>query len=237
MEGTVWILQQGLTPLPREVQTLFEPWMGAVMILGLLVLALVRNQYPAYLQNIRWSFSNYRITRQAFAEGDFSFKPEWLLMFPVMVMAHAWLIYIASARSALSCYPKGLQPYLQLVLMVLLVYVLKLMGILLVNMLTKAGASLRVYWGNTILLSQTIALPLMFLALSASLAADGLEAVIVYAGFCIFVLAYLLRVFRGISAAIQSRISLKYIILYLCTLEILPLAVVVKAWYMVYTNC
>lgn len=230
-------LNSNLVPVPRELNTLFEPWMALVVLIGLLVFAVVRNQYPGYLQNVRWSFSNYRITRQAFAEGDFSFKSAWLVMFPAMVAAYAWFVYLIAARSNEFCFPTGLNAYLQLVLAVFVVYVLKLLVILLVELLTKPGPSLKVYWGNTILLNQTVALPLMFVSLSAALASGWLEVSLIYTGAALLLLTYLLRLIRGVSAALQSRISLNYIILYLCTLEILPLAVIIKAWYMVYTNC
>jgi len=49
-----------------------------------------------------------------------------------------------------------------------------------------------------------------------------------YIGFFVIGLFYLLRIFRGIQIGIKNKLSIFYLILYLCALEILPIMVVYK---------
>ncbi len=58
----------------------------------------------------------------------------------------------------------------------------------------------------------------------SSRAASGLFL----AGFIVVGLFYLLRIFRGLQIGFKNRLSIFYLILYLCALEILPILVVYK---------
>ncbi len=51
---------------------------------------------------------------------------------------------------------------------------------------------------------------------------------LVWAGLALYALTYLLTLFRGLQICIKNRISIFYLFFYLCALEILPIAVVVK---------
>lgn len=235
--NTSVLTQVRFEPQIREVDHLFEPWMGVVFVGALIVVAIIKVQFPAFLQMIRWNFSNYRITRQAMAEGDFEYRPEMLLLFPVMLASLAWFIYLYVTAHPLFCYPEGVWSFLKLLLILGLMYVVKLLSIALVNELTNGPTALRIYLGNTLLLNLTMALPLLVLSLMLALSAGNLQSGLFIAGAVLLSGAYLLRLTRGVLAAIQERISLNYIILYLCTLEFLPLAVVSKAWLSVYGAC
>lgn len=49
-----------------------------------------------------------------------------------------------------------------------------------------------------------------------------------YAGLIVIVFFYIFRIFRGLNFGIKNRLSIFYLILYLCALEILPLLVLYK---------
>jgi hypothetical protein len=232
--NTSVLTQVRFEPQIREVDHLFEPWMGVVFVVALIVVTVIKVQFPAFLQMIRWNFSNYRITRQAMVDGDLEYRPEMLLLFPVMLGALAWFIYLYVTANPMFSYPEGVGAFLKLLLILGLMYLVKFVSIALVNELTNGPSSLRIYLGNTLLLNLTMAAPLLVLSLMVALSTGNLQAGLFIAGAVLVSGAYVLRLIRGVLAAIQERISLNYIILYLCTLEFLPLAVVAKAWLLVY---
>jgi hypothetical protein len=51
---------------------------------------------------------------------------------------------------------------------------------------------------------------------------------LLYAGIVALIALYFFRIFRGIQIGIKNRLSIFYLILYLCALEILPLLVLYK---------
>ncbi len=231
------ILLHELVPIPRVIIDLYEPWMAVILLISLLVFAIVKNQFPAYLQLIGWNFSNYRIARQYFEESEFTFRPEWLLMFPIMVGSLALYVYLLMAGFSEFCMEDGLFLYLRLLLIIFMIYVVKLLTIQLVSTLSTPIKTLRVYLGNVILLNQTVALPVIILSVLAALTAGWVSRTALIAAAVILIGVYALRVLRGIVSALQERIPLNYIILYLCTLEFLPLAVLVKAWVIARAAC
>lgn len=51
---------------------------------------------------------------------------------------------------------------------------------------------------------------------------------ILYAGFLLIITFFIFRIIRGIQISIKANVSILYMFLYFCTLEILPIAVLVK---------
>lgn len=231
------MLLNELLPLPRVIVRLYEPWMAIVLLSALVLFAIVKAQFPGYLQLIRWNFSNYRIARQTFEEGEVELRPEWLLMTPVMVAALALHVYLYTEASPILCGGGGYWLFFRLMLIIALIYLIKILAIRFVEIIATPTRTLRVYRGNAILLNQTIALPLLMFCMVSALSAGWLVEASLHAGSLLFGGAYVLRLSRGMSSAIAERIPLNYIILYLCTLEFLPLAFLAKAWYEVQSVC
>ncbi|MGF1564683.1 MAG: DUF4271 domain-containing protein [Flavobacteriales bacterium] len=219
-----------LIPIEREVLRLYEPWMGFVFIGVLMAVAVIRRQFPAYVQMMGWNFSNYRIVRQTLEEGEFSQRADWLVMLPVALSSFALFAYLVLAEWSRTGHGTALGLFGKLFTMLLCVYGLKLIAVNLVRTLTAPMRALANYIGNTFLLLNTLALPLLLLSLAAALSSGSLTRMVLVGGLVLVAAAYLLRVLRGVQAALNERIPLYYIILYLCTLEFLPSAVLIKAW-------
>jgi hypothetical protein len=224
-------------PIEREVANLYEPWMFWVFIVALALIALVRIQFPVYAQLVRWNFSNYRIARQAFVENEPLIHTSWLLMLPVMLSGIALFLYLALQGTDAYCLPATFGSFLRIVLIVLGVFILKMLTINLVDTVAAKTAALRIYLGNTFLLVQSVSIVLLLLSAMMALAWGGPSDWMIYSGAGLLGFIYLVRLARGIIAALEERISLNYIILYLCALEFLPLAVLAKAWYLSLTHC
>lgn len=219
-----------LIPIERELLRLYEPWMGFVFIGVFTAVAVIRRQFPVYVQMMGWNFSNYRIVRQTLEEGEFSQRADWLVMLPVALSSFALFVYLVLAEWSRTGGGSALSLFGKLFVLLLCVYMLKLVAVNLVRTLTAPMRALANYIGNTFLLLNTLALPLLLLSLAAALSSGSLTRMVLVGGLVLVASAYLLRVLRGFQAALNERIPLYYIILYLCTLEFLPSAVLIKAW-------
>ena len=219
----------------RELSYLYEPWMLWIFISAMALLAIYRIQFPNYLQIGRWNLGHYRIAKQLFAEGEFSLRIDWLIGFPVMTAGISLFLFLA--QKFFNPCIEGFVHYLVVFGIVSVVLLLKMLAISGTHTFGTRAVALRIYFGNTIILTQLTSFILMALSLIIALSYDADLRVYIWIGFGIMALNYLIRLIRGTIAAFQERISLNYIILYLCTLEILPLAVLVKAWMSVQTTC
>ncbi len=230
-------MNERLIPLEREVANFYEPWMLWVFLVALALLAVVRIQFPTYAQLVHWNFSNYRIARQAYAENEPLIHPSWLLMMPVTILGFGLFTQLALHSVDGAC--AGLSPVMFLRICAILVIglLLRLLAVDLIHTLAGKTTVLRIYLGNVLILNQSVGVLLLVLALVMAVSYGGADLPVVVAGLVLFGLAYMLRLIRGVLAAINERISLNYIILYLCALEFLPLAVMVKAWMLTRTGC
>lgn len=231
------IIGETFIPVDRVLTRLYEPWMAIVVVVMLALFAVVKRQFPSHVQLMGLNFSNYRIARQTFDEGEFSRRPEWFISLPGMVAGPALLLSLIAREWSIDCTGDSAHLFARLMTIIALVYVLKVAAANVVAALAHSPRCLRNYLGNTFLLMQTIALPLMFLGLVAALTAGWVVQAALAGGLALFALTYFLRIVRGIQAALEERIELNYIILYLCTLEFIPLAVMVKAWLHANTHC
>ncbi|MCH2199021.1 MAG: DUF4271 domain-containing protein [Flavobacteriales bacterium] len=223
-----------ITPRLREVDHLFEPWMTWFLLGALILVVLVKVQYPQYIQLLGYNFTNYRIAKQTFIDNEYQIKPDWLFMFPVLVIGHALFLFLFLKSSASFAIAEGVGPFLTMCFLVAMVFMLKIVAMQLVSTIGKPGNSLKVYYGNSILVSELTGSVLLLLSIAASLSEGGPAPLLIYVGIGIYLLSYLFRLFRGVIAAIENRITLNYIILYLCTLEILPFVVLLKVFSTVY---
>ena len=57
---------------------------------------------------------------------------------------------------------------------------------------------------------------------------DSIAPWVFYAGFFVIILLYILRIFRGLQISFKNRLSIFYLILYLCALEIMPTLILFK---------
>ncbi len=223
-----------LIPVERVLMRWYEPWMSLVLLGSVVVFALIKRQYPGFLQLAQWNVSNYRIARQFYEEGEYRNRQEWLIMYPVSISAIALFGYVILSEYELLSGFDGAHAYLHLVALLALVYLLKILAADLVMALASPILAVRTYIGNTLMAMHTLALPLLCISMVAALTAGWFVRPVLWAGLILFCAAWLVRIARGVRAALDERISLNYIILYLCTLEFLPAAVLVKAWLLLH---
>ena len=227
--------EAGLVINNRELIYLYEPWMIWIFISTMALWAIYRVQFPGYIQLGKWNFSHYRIAKQVFSEGEFGIRIDWLIGFPIMSASIALFLFLAQITQT-PCWD-GFGNYMTLFGIVTLVFLVKMLVIAAIDTFSSKEIALRVYFGNTVILSQIAAFLLLFLSIVMALTYGNPSSLLIWIGLFILLISYLIRLTRGIIAAIQERISLNYLILYLCTLEILPLAVLIKAWMSMNISC
>lgn len=158
---------------------------------------------------------------------------EWvaqLLIGSVSVLGFALFIMVAWSKSSRSGF-SGTNEWLVLSVLCMVVLLFTLVKYGVVNLLVTAA-------GNDSLSEHYFLLTTSF-GFIVSLVLAGLSVPAVFltgnplwwlgAGLGIWVLFYIVRVFKsGLIALSMSGVSAKYILLYICALEILPVAVMVK---------
>jgi hypothetical protein len=213
----------------RPSVNLAENWMIFVLLACLAILAWVRVNYPNRLKKLYNNLTNTRMLRQVMREEIVFSHRASLALLLVFLLEGALLIYLIDKISLYHPMPyEGWVLYLYYLFLMVCIYTIKTLSIRLVMILTDGSFGLEEYNYNVFLfLKATALVGLPILVCMIYLPREYAE-IFLYSFITVAALFYVIRIGRGMINAFRVRISLFYIILYLCTLEILPLYVFFK---------
>ena len=212
-----------MEPILRENPILFEPWMVAVFLIALGALGYIRVVYSKRFGLLFKTAARLQILRQVMREELLFSHRASLVLFTHFIAMTALIIY-----SALNYYDlgsekmSGLTFYLSIFLVLLGLYLLKFgfMGVL--KWLYQDRGLLREYRFEVFTVSKILGLMFLPLALISVSVNVGKLAWVFPLAALLFAVSFVFRTVQGLAMSFSYNVSRIYIILYLCTLEILP---------------
>ncbi len=215
--------------LQRPAVNLSEDWMILVFLFALITIAYTRRFHPMRISRLWNSTWNVRILRQAIREEPNT--PRANLLFNIsFYLLTALVIFLGVKFFGLSPYGlSGFLLYLSILGGVISAYALKTAGIRIVQIMSDGDYGLAEYEYNLFLINRVIGLFLF--PITAFLAYSPLYVIqpFVLSALILFVFMMIYRMLRGLFNAASSGVPVFYIFFYICTLEILPLIVCLKA--------
>lgn len=222
---------QYITPTVRDSVKLNEGWMFYIFILILGILAVVKWNYAKNFKELFTAVVNIRLLREILREEIILTSRASQLLNVLAFSSMAMFLYLSFSFLEYKLF--GLEIYgiwyFTLILCCLVgLYFVKIIGLFLIKILFEGDFSLIEYEFNYGLLVKLIGVVLIPVSLIMAYYATESQQLWMYSGFVVVVLSVLWRWIRGVHNAVKSKISIVYIILYLCTLEFLPVAVMLK---------
>lgn len=213
----------------RPPVNLSEDWMIVIFLFALVSLAYTRKLYPARLARLWKSTWNVRALRQAIREEPNT--PRASLLFNIsFYLVFSLVIFLVIKYFGIEPLGySGILLYIVLLAGVAGIYLLKAIGIRLVQIMADGDFGLTEYEYNVFLMNRMIGLILLPFALFMAYAPTAEIKPVFYAVVAICVLMIVYRMMRGLINALSEGVPPFYIFFYICTLEILPLAVCIKA--------
>jgi len=201
-----------------------------VLILILAIVAYVRGAYGRRLSRLFNSLWRIQILRQVMREElVFSHRASILLHFNFVLVA-SLTIYSWMKLSGKSIFQlEGFSLYISLAGIIASVYIVKLLVTLVLRTVFKDPGLIREYLFEVFLINKAAGILLLPLALGLIILniSNSSELILIIAiSACFFVV---FRFVQGLRLSLDYKVSGVYIILYLCTLEILPLLVLARA--------
>jgi hypothetical protein len=212
-----------MEPILRETPTLFEPWMAAVFLIALGSLAYIRMVYSKRFGLLLKTATRLQILRQVMREELLFSHRSSLVLFSHFVVMSSMLIYAAlQYYDLLSEGQSGFLFFLIILLAVLTVYLLKFLLMSILKWIYEDKGLLREYRFEVFSVSKILGLIFLPIALiSVSVNVGKLDWVFALAALT-FIVSFVFRTIQGLAMSFSYNVSRIYIILYLCTLEILP---------------
>lgn len=226
------ILQVGnMVPELRTVPNLYEYWMLIPYMLMLVNLAYMRMAYGRRLERLFSGMIRLQILRQIMREELVFSHRVSVLLFLNFAMVLGMILF-----GAIKYYHweflalAGWELYLALVGIIAGIYLFKLIFNTFLRKILRDKGLIKEYLFNVFLINKAIGVVLMPFAIAISfINLTHLHFLFIAIGV-LYLLFIFFRVFQGIAMSLSYAVSRIYIILYLCTLEILPLMIVWKVF-------
>ncbi len=118
--------------------------------------------------------------------------------------------------------------YLQILIVILGIYFIKMIILFLIGFIFEGMSEAREYLNNIFVYNKNTAIFLLPITLSIPFVYFDFKPILFYTGLFIILIFFIYRLFRGCKILFRKHVSIFYMILYLCALEILPMLVVLK---------
>ncbi|MFK7758034.1 MAG: DUF4271 domain-containing protein [Flavobacteriales bacterium] len=220
-----------IEPILKPNPVLGERWMFFVFLLIFSLLAVLRWSYAKNFKELFQAVINIRLLREILREE-------------IILTSRASQLLIVSAFLSIGLYVKlvfnyldfkllgfqltGFLEYVWIIAFMLSIYSVKLLVIFVIRRLFLADNELLEYEFNVSLMLKLAGVGLIPVSLLLAYFSTSFQLIWIVLGALILTGSLMWRWLRGVAHAVSNRISILYIILYLCTLEFLPVAVLLK---------
>nr|WP_321406681.1 DUF4271 domain-containing protein [uncultured Carboxylicivirga sp.] len=223
-------------PLPNRIKirsaNQFEgskDWLSGFIILAILIAGLVKLTSGKYLNDIFSSIRYQQSASKLFTTFNVqNQKPGWALSF-LFILSTSLLIF--EYTMVMGRQPENISHFYFLLVIFggIIVYsFLKKTIYHFVGFVFDTTTDTKTYIFNAELLNKAFGISMLPI-ISVVPFVDQLTATfLLKAGLVLFVLMYLVQLLRGVKIILRSPLSIFYMFLYFCALEILPLAILIK---------
>ncbi len=183
----------------------------------------------AFRSNFKLLFSGKAVTQMMREERSFMNRVSLLLLTSFLVVFSLFLFHVSSYLGIAAAKNTPLYFYLKIAGVVLLLYAIKVVALKLAGFVFEATKMMNENIFHLFLFTEMLGVFLLPIIIGISFIESIHPKLFIYSGLILWALIFIYRNFRSwVSQCAMEQVSKYYLLLYLCTLEILPLIVLVK---------
>ena len=204
-------------------------WIPALVILSFLVLTWIKVVYVQFLTPVLFSAFNYKKAQKLYHEKSLPAQNAFMML--QVILAINGGLFLLFVSDYFDFYLPGISmPLLFLIfsLAILVLFWLKSFALRITGFLFDKSKLFAEYRHNVSLYNKIYGLLLLPVVVGLLYGGDSLYVLLIYSGLALLAVFYLLQLVRGLEIIIRKGVSLFYLFLYLCALEILPIIVLYK---------
>ena len=217
--------------LPAKDKTLYsnsKDWISGVLFVIILVLLLVRTVKNSFLSSLTLVVFQYREFSKNVEKTNYSDANISNLLTLIYSLSISLLVFLILQFLEFNLIANLFLFFVIVVALVLVIIFSKRLLILLSGFFLKERELAFKYNKNIQLFNNTLGLLIIPFILSIPFIHELYTSTLIYSSITIIAFIYLVRLFRSVKIFIEYNVSILYMILYLCTLEILPNLLVYK---------
>lgn len=210
--------------LAREKKHTSTDWMLGVILFSLFVITLVKYFYKKFLSQILHSNYNYQISNRLFNERNIPVQRIYFILNIIFIINLGLFIYQALDYYSISIFDiYGFYLFLIYCGIIILIYSLKYIVYKISGIVFLAEEQFSEYLHNIFIYNKTVGIILFPVIIGIPFIPDNFSSILVNGGIVIICIFYIFSLIRQIKISIKINFAMFYIILYFCTIEVLPI--------------
>lgn len=210
----------------------YQPsWVMIIIVLSLMVLGYLYSAFNSrFITFLRAVFVSRYLVQASREERSLSHPVSLLLSFNFMLIVPLFILQLFSSGTFFRVATEfSLLSFFIIVAVILCIYLVKILFLKILSYVLDKQELVGEYNFILFLTNQFLGILLLPVVIFIAYGTDLSSHVFVWIGTICFAAGFILRVGKGLGAVLERReATLFYLILYLCTLEILPLLIGVK---------
>jgi hypothetical protein len=204
-------------------------WILAIILGSFLLLAWVRVFFTRYLVQILNSLFIYHTASKLFTENNVLLQRISFVLNTIFVLISGLFIYQLFNFFAINVnIPDGFTLYLFSTALVFGFIIFRYFAVYMVGFIFARQKEFTEYLHNVFLYNKSIGLALLPVVTGIAFTPQSVRILLVYTGLLMVIFFYILRIGRSFRIILRKDVLIFYLILYLCTLEILPILLFYK---------
>ncbi len=215
------------------ITTFNSDWMVGILLFTIVLMAIVRFSFSKYLHKVLDSILNYQTASNLLSEKNMrNLRGSIFLNFLFFVNLALFLVQYAVYILSLNQESNNFIFFLYSFLILIIVYSGKAILIRLIGYIFGAKKESKEYLHTVFIYNKNLGIFLLPIIISVPFIALYATSILLNIGLSITLIFYIFRLFRGFKILFRQHVSIFYMILYLCALEILPLLMIYKLLYL-----
>lgn len=206
-------------------------WFTVVLLIVMAGLTWIRVFYYKIFRQLFAAFASNLVSNQVVRDENILVQRASILLSFIFYLSSSLFIYLISVYFNWD-YPllaTGFLRYMIIALLVAFIYSFKMVLLKGLGEIFKISKPVATYIFNIFLINNILGLALIPVVITAAYVARDSTGTVLYMGMVLVIIAFIYRFMRAVRIWMSMQgVSLFYLFLYFCTLEIAPLVVLVK---------
>ncbi|WP_372640836.1 DUF4271 domain-containing protein [Ancylomarina sp.] len=204
-------------------------WLVGVILFSLFLLASVKFLFGRYLSKLVESVFNSHTANNLFLEKNINMvKGSAIINLLFVVNISLFVVSIINHNLISSAQEYGFKEFILIFIVILLLYLGKVVVIRSLGYVFKGSNESKEYVFTTFLYNKNLGLFLFPVIIALPFVQAHAVVWLMYIGVFMIFFFFILRIARGLKILLRKHVSIFYMILYLCALEIFPLLMIYK---------
>ena len=204
-------------------------WMVGVVVLSLFLLAWIRTYYNKYLKRFAVATINYREAYKIFDEKSSLTERVSIILESIFFINISLFIFQLFGHFQVKIFPlSDFTTFFVLVGGLVGLFFVKKILILIIGYVSKTQSNSYELSYNTSIYNKMTGLLLFPIIISIPFISEHSASILVNIGIAVIIINYVIRIFREAKIFMLKHVSIFFSILYLCTVEILPVLLGIK---------